>query len=319
MRKIALLSIKPEFANKILFGVKKFEYRKKPFSKDTTHIVLYMTIPVQRIVGMATVKEIISAPSSILWEMTKKESGITREFYRDYFKGVHTAYAIELNQVTPFNHWINPQDIIKNFKPPQSFAYMHNDLLNKILNLQESFQKTRKNLIFFAGIHGVGKSTFCNKLKKDIGLNNFSTSELIKQGEGNIYIQKEVKNIQTNQDILLEALKTLSEENLFLLDGHFCLLKPNQKIEKIPVDIFQKINPKEIILLETSAEQIVKRLFSRDKIHYKISIIKSLLVQEREHALHISKTLHIPLRVITSKEYPLILKYLMRLLLEKTL
>ena len=35
--------------------------------------------------------------------------------------------------------------------------------------------------IFLAGIHGVGKSTLANKLKKSLDINTFSVSDLIRK------------------------------------------------------------------------------------------------------------------------------------------
>lgn len=135
MQKIALISIKPQFANQILFGVKRFEYRKRPVSDDTTHLLLYMTAPVMRIVGIASIKKVHSGTPSKIWEETRSGAGVVRNFYRTYFKGVKKAYAIELDKVIPFNEWINPKEIDKNFRAPQSFKYIDNEYFRKILEI----------------------------------------------------------------------------------------------------------------------------------------------------------------------------------------
>ncbi len=297
MQKIALISIKPKFANQILFGVKKFEYRKTSIDKTTTHIVLYMTAPIKRIVGLVSVKKVLSGSPNMIWEKTKSEAGIVRSFYREYFKDTKIAYAIELSEVIPFNHWINPKEIIHDFRPPQSFKYIDNNFFTQILEHSNRTIANRSNLIFFAGIHGVGKSIFCAKLKKDIGIESISASQFMKVTKG------DVKDLNNNQSLLLEQLKRISSQKLFILDGHFSLMNSDKVIEKIPKEIFRQINPIEIILLEADVEQIIIRLSRRDKVRYTINIIEDMLSLERKHAIYISNELHIPIKIISNEEY----------------
>ena len=48
-----LLSIKPEFAEKILNGAKRYEFRKQAFAQPVEAVVLYATKPVGKIVRLA--------------------------------------------------------------------------------------------------------------------------------------------------------------------------------------------------------------------------------------------------------------------------
>ena len=43
-----LLSIKPEFANKIFEGTKRFEFRKSIFKKEVKTVVVYASSPLQQ-------------------------------------------------------------------------------------------------------------------------------------------------------------------------------------------------------------------------------------------------------------------------------
>ena len=118
-----LLSIKPEFADKIISGEKKFEYRTHIPSRPINSIVIYSTSPVGRIIGEVEVIDVISGSPSSLWERTKAESGISREKYREYFKGRKRAYAFKLGQVNRFESDV----CLKNYgvtKAPQSFIYL---------------------------------------------------------------------------------------------------------------------------------------------------------------------------------------------------
>ncbi|MBR3815814.1 MAG: ASCH domain-containing protein [Clostridia bacterium] len=118
-----LLSIKPEFADKIISGEKKFEYRTHVPSKPINLIVIYSTSPVGRIIGEVEVIDVVSGSPSSLWEATKMESGISRATYRKYFKGRKRAYAFKLGQVNKYERDV----YLENYgvtKAPQSFIYL---------------------------------------------------------------------------------------------------------------------------------------------------------------------------------------------------
>lgn len=130
MRKI-LLSIKPEYVNRILSGEKMYEYRRRLAADDIEAIIIYATFPIMRIVGEVKVdKKIEMAPSS-LWENTKKKSGISRKKYREYFKGCKRAYAYKLGQVTKYEKTKLLSDIGIE-QAPQSFVYLADEQYKKL-------------------------------------------------------------------------------------------------------------------------------------------------------------------------------------------
>ncbi|OTQ00605.1 hypothetical protein B5S43_08290, partial [Gilliamella apicola] len=56
-----LLSIKPEFVEKILSGEKKYEFRKKLFKRQSVKtIVIYATMPIGKVVGEFDIDHVIS-------------------------------------------------------------------------------------------------------------------------------------------------------------------------------------------------------------------------------------------------------------------
>ena len=118
-----LLSINPEYADKILAGSKKYEFRKKLAHKTVDKIMIYSTAPIMKVVGEVEVLKTISSSPSALWEYTKKSAGITRDKFRKYFKGCKVAYAYELGKVIQYN----PPKELGEFNvdlPPQSFIYL---------------------------------------------------------------------------------------------------------------------------------------------------------------------------------------------------
>ena len=118
-----MLSINPEYADKILAGSKKYEFRKKLANKTVDKIMIYSTAPIMKVVGEVEVLKTISSSPSALWEYTKKSAGITRDKFRKYFKGCKVAYAYELGKVIQYN----PPKELGEFNvdlPPQSFIYL---------------------------------------------------------------------------------------------------------------------------------------------------------------------------------------------------
>ena len=121
--KALLLSIKPEYVEKILQGSKKYEYRKRLAKEDVSVIYVYSTAPSMKVVASVQVIRRLSAPPTILWEKTKKSAGISRAKFREYFRGCKTVYAYELGEVNIFKTEKNLSDFGV-VTAPQSFVYI---------------------------------------------------------------------------------------------------------------------------------------------------------------------------------------------------
>ena len=119
-----LLSIQPKFADKIFDQSKKYEYRKVLFSSDIKKVYVYSSSPISQIIGYFTVDEIIQGSPSTVWRKTSRDSGITKEYFDDYFDGHDKAYAIRIKSVRKFKRPIDPRSIIRDFRPPQNFMYV---------------------------------------------------------------------------------------------------------------------------------------------------------------------------------------------------
>lgn len=119
-----LLSIKPEFAEKLLSGEKRFEFRRVIPKRDVERVVVYASSPVCRIVGEFTVLRVVSASPRTLWRETRSHAGITRRYFNAYFKGRTEAHAFEVETVLRYDDPIDPRRINRDFRPPQSFVYL---------------------------------------------------------------------------------------------------------------------------------------------------------------------------------------------------
>lgn len=124
-----LLSIKPEYVERIFDREKQYEFRRKRPKVHPKKIIIYATAPVMRVIGEATVIEMISGSPTEIWETTKESAGITREKFREYFHGCRIAFAYCLGQVSKYD---NPK-LLKEYgiaNPPQSFIYLETDTEN---------------------------------------------------------------------------------------------------------------------------------------------------------------------------------------------
>ena len=121
-----LLSINPEYVERILAGSKKYEFRKRLANRTVDKILMYSTAPIMKVVGEVEVVKTISSSPSALWEYTKKFAGISRDKYRKYFKGCKVAYAYQLGKIIQYD----PPKELSEFNinlPPQSFIYLSID------------------------------------------------------------------------------------------------------------------------------------------------------------------------------------------------
>ena len=120
----AILSIKPIYANEILAGEKKVEFRKKIFKKDVERIYIYSSMPKKMIVGYFTFNQIDEDSPKKLWEKYKDVGGINETNFFEYFKGHKKGFSIIIDKVEKFEEEIDPIDFIENFSAPQSYIYL---------------------------------------------------------------------------------------------------------------------------------------------------------------------------------------------------
>lgn len=122
--KTVLLSIKPEFAEKIFDGTKKFEFRKSIFkNEDVQKVVVYASSPVQKVIGEFSIEDILNDDVETLWKKTSRYSGITHDFYLSYFANKEKAYAIQIGKTIRYHQCRTLSDYNLSFAP-QSFAYI---------------------------------------------------------------------------------------------------------------------------------------------------------------------------------------------------
>ena len=119
-----LLSIKPEYADKIFMGEKKYEFRRAIFkNQKVTHIVVYASSPVRKVIGEFEVLDIIHDDVRALWEKTQSLAGISKRKFFDYFSDRDEGYAIKIGEIHKYQHSLSPEEEY-GLAPPQSFVYL---------------------------------------------------------------------------------------------------------------------------------------------------------------------------------------------------
>lgn len=120
-----LLSIKPEYVEKIFSKEKKYEFRKSIFKNpNIKSIIIYSSSPVKKVVGEFEIENIIQDTPKNLWNLDPKNTGISEEKFYKYFENKEKGYAIKIGKLIKYKKVKNLEDFsIKS--APQSFVYVN--------------------------------------------------------------------------------------------------------------------------------------------------------------------------------------------------
>ena len=175
-----------------------------------------------------------------------------------------------------------------------------------------------RNSIFIGGIHGVGKTTFINEVKAQYpSIVCLSCSTLLNWSNP---AHKEVDNVDANQQELLVNLPHFIEDDKsYLLDGHFCLLTAQGRVERVPIEVFQAIRPRMIVVLEANLELISQRLQTRDNKAYAIPILDAFQQEEVRYAREVAQTLCVPFLVCADENRCEVMSEVLKLLRSRSM
>lgn len=129
-----LISIKPQYVEKIIKHEKLYEFRRKIFKQDVNKVIIYSTSPVKKIIGYFNLTEIIKDNPINLWNNYSKYGGIIKKDFFDYFKGTDEGFAIKISNLEVFDEGIDVS-LLNNFKAPQSFKYINDDEFEELISI----------------------------------------------------------------------------------------------------------------------------------------------------------------------------------------
>lgn len=130
-KKVALISIHPEFVEKISNGTKRVEFRKRTSNVVSIYFV-YATSPVQKIVGFFEVKEIHRDSPKSIWKKYFDVAGIDSKRYFEYYSNCEEAVAIEIKKFYKFENDFKIHELVGFKVPPQSYAFLSEDDIPRI-------------------------------------------------------------------------------------------------------------------------------------------------------------------------------------------
>jgi len=125
-----LLSIKPKYVEQILTGNKKFEFRKVIFKdRSVREVYIYSSFPVKKIIGKFRIGDILEDHPENLWNRVKDVSGLREDEFFTYFHGKEKGFAIEIEELLPFDEPVDPWRHDTGFIAPQSFQYVDDSFI----------------------------------------------------------------------------------------------------------------------------------------------------------------------------------------------
>ncbi|SRR6266702_7622523 len=121
---IALMSIHPQYANAIVEGTKRVEFRKRPLARNVTHVIVYATAPVKAVVAAFEVSgQYVSSPAD-LWRQFRAVAGIQKRDFFAYYADSSLGAGIEVGRVLTPSEPLSLSDDFGIARPPQSYQYL---------------------------------------------------------------------------------------------------------------------------------------------------------------------------------------------------
>lgn len=127
-----LMSLHPEFAERILDGSKKAEFRRIRPADPISCVVIYATQPEQRVVGFFDVEDVVSDTPESLWARYGGVAGIDAIRFRAYFSSRSTGHAIGVAVAYRLIEPVPLSQLLPAGRPPQSFQYLGEDALARL-------------------------------------------------------------------------------------------------------------------------------------------------------------------------------------------
>lgn len=137
-RTVALLSIHPAYAKRLLEGSKCVELRKTRLTKEIDYVIIYSTSPVQKVVGYFSVAKVAIDLPQAIWSEYKHVAGIESREFIEYYEGAKQAVAIEVRQMHKLPFPVPLSVLGEGLKPPQSFQYLDLSTIERLNQYRSS-------------------------------------------------------------------------------------------------------------------------------------------------------------------------------------
>jgi predicted transcriptional regulator len=127
-----VMSVHPQYAEAIMDGRKKVEFRKRRLAEDVVVVWVYATAPVQRIVGYFEVGATITAAPQDLWRQFGSVGCVNRIDFDRYYATATLGAGIWIRRAARLAVPMPIGELLPSGFPPQSYAYV-GDAINEYL------------------------------------------------------------------------------------------------------------------------------------------------------------------------------------------
>jgi predicted transcriptional regulator len=126
------MSIHPEYAEAIISGRKRAEFRKRPLADDIDLVLIYATAPVSAIIGWFTVRETVKTTPKSIWNSLHDVAGISWSEFSAYYSDCSEAVALLVGEAKRLSRPMGLKDLTPQPPTPQSFNYLPADILDQV-------------------------------------------------------------------------------------------------------------------------------------------------------------------------------------------
>lgn len=117
-------------------GQKRVEFRKTTFSRTPSHVVVYASSPVQKVLGYFEVSAVDVNAVDVLWERYATVGGVGEAEFGRYYAGRESGVALSVGGVVHARTPAGLADLGLSPRPPQNFAYVESDVLGRLHGLE---------------------------------------------------------------------------------------------------------------------------------------------------------------------------------------
>lgn len=89
--------------------------------------LIYASSPRMELVAQFQVDSIVRAPLGLLWQLVRRDAGVSKSEFDAYFAGLDSGVAIHISSVAPLPMPIPLSElrrVWRGFHPPQGFRYI---------------------------------------------------------------------------------------------------------------------------------------------------------------------------------------------------
>ncbi|MCP9237951.1 ASCH domain-containing protein [Lewinella sp. JB7] len=128
MKEALLISVKPQYVDRILDGTKTIELRKvKPRQADVQLVIIYCTYPNKEVACICKIEEILEMNPTDLWNNYNDWLGIEKASFFDYYQKSTKAVGIKIKDVVALPRELSLDEVrrrLPGFSPPQTYQYV---------------------------------------------------------------------------------------------------------------------------------------------------------------------------------------------------